>query len=98
MSELRSGVAECRVGHITLDSREPGQSRCYSSTHGDNAETDGHRISGEQHPLYSGERPGQTGHRLQEVLLREKSAHSARLYDDFPIHGRPASRDSLHGK
>lgn len=50
-------VAECRIGHVTTDSRESGQSCCYSPAHGDDAKTNGHRVDGQQHPLYRGERP-----------------------------------------
>lgn len=94
----RWSVTECRVRHVAIDSREFGQSRSHSSAHGNNAETDGHRLGGEQHPLHRRERFRQTNDRLQEVLLREKPANRARLYDELPIHGRPASRDPLHGK
>ncbi|CAD1476175.1 unnamed protein product [Heterotrigona itama] len=93
----QGSTAKRRVGHVTPDSCKPSQSCSDSSAHGDGAETNGYRIGGEQYSLHCGERPRQTNNRLQEVLLREKSAYCARLHDELPIHDRSASRDSLHG-
>lgn len=94
----RVRLTERRVGHVAADSRESGESRRHTPAHGDGTKADGHRVGGQQHPLHGRERPRQTGHRLQEVLVRAKSAHRARMHHELSVHGRSASRDPLHGK
>lgn len=98
MNDRSVRFTERRVGNVAAHGREPGESRRYTPAHGDGAEADGHRLGGQQHPLHGCERPRQTGHRLQEVLVRAESAHRARVHHELSIHGRSARRDPLHGK
>lgn len=37
---------ECRVGNVATHGRESGESRRYTSAHGDDTEADRHRLGG----------------------------------------------------
>ena len=89
---------ERRVGNVATHGRESGEPRRYTSTHGNGTKANGHCLGGQQHSLHSRERSRQTDHRLQEVLVRAKSAHRSRMHYEFSVYGRSARRDSLHGK
>ncbi|XP_011063582.1 PREDICTED: uncharacterized protein LOC105151503 isoform X1 [Acromyrmex echinatior] len=97
VSRIHCQYTQCRIRNVATHGRESGELRRHTSTHGNGTKADGHCLGGQQHPLHGRERSRQTNHRLQEVLVRAKSAHCSRVHYEFSVYGRSARRDSLHG-